>query len=41
MNKNNSYEIVHADADNSTIGDINSAEIEGEECFNCWYFIRI
>jgi len=41
INVDNSIEAIFADADNITTGDINSVLIPGEECFNCWYFIRI
>jgi len=41
INVNNSIEAIFADADNIETGDINSILIPGEECFNCWYFIRV
>lgn len=38
---NNSKGHFECDASNETIGASNNIFIEGLECFNCWYFIKV
>jgi hypothetical protein len=37
----NSRKQILVDANNDTIGSTNSIFIPGDDCFNCWYFVRI